>query len=650
MRFPKLTIQNFLTIGSAEIELEDRGLLLIQGVNESDTSASSNGAGKSSLADALCWCIYGETARGLSGDKVVNNKAKKDCMVATQIVDENLEYTVTRYRKHTAGKNMLTVHQRDMTTGASTDLSKGTDKETQEIVNKIMGCSLEVFMGAIYAGQEKMPDLPGMTDKNLKMLVEEAAGTEELAEAYAEARTRALKAEAEYNVAATHAKSVEQRAKQAQEELIEAEEQVALFNDNRKARARAKLEPVAGEQAIIADRTSALAGCLTEEFLDKEKAKLQLQIDGRKAEETKLKALQAEERALGEKETRFRQSVEQLKAARALAQKNLADVDKQVGTPCNECGKPYHEHDLADARVLREKAIASRTEDLAEYVRQAKEAITARQAKALEVTTFEAGMTDVSAVVKEINGINESLLLIAKLKREIETATKAIDAHKAAAKECLVEPNPWEKVRDTRAATLKRCTDVTAQALEDSLKVENKLHMHKHAVEVFGPAGVRAHILDTVTPYLNERTSDYLGTLSDGNISATWSTLAKNAKGEIKEKFNIEVTHLEGGDSFDALSGGEKRKVRLAANLALQDLKALSATKPINLWIGDEIDHALDEPGLERLMTLLDRKAKERGTVVVISHMSLKDWIDNVITVTKNGKVSTVSGATHRGL
>lgn len=650
MKFPEIDIENFLTIGKAKLQLDDRGLLLIQGVNESDTSASSNGSGKSSLVDALAWCIYGETARGVSGDKVVNNKTKKDCSVAVKIIDDTMEYRVTRYRKHATGKNSVTVHQRELSTGATTDLSKGTDKETQEVINRIMGCSLDVFMGAIYAGQEKMPDLPGMTDKNLKLLVEEAAGTEELAEAYAEARTRALKVEAEYNVAATHLKATSQRVEEAGKEVTEAEEQVKLFNENRKARARAKLEPVTSEQARIDDFTTALAGATSEESLKKQLATLQEKIDGRRGQEAQLKALQVEERTLGEKEARFRQSVAQLKAAVETAKKNLADVDSQVGKPCAECGKPYHEHDLTDARAMRQKAVESRMEDLTGYVNEARKAIADRTKKAEEITAFEATLPDVSETLSQINDLNKSLGDIATMKREIETATKAIEAHKAAAKACLTEPNPWEAVRDKRKEAVDRLTADVVSAQAGVKAAEDKLEMYKHAVDVFGPAGVRAHILDTVTPYLNERTSDYLGTMADGNINATWSTLSKNAKGEIKEKFNIDVVHAEGGDNFASLSGGEKRKVRIAANLALQDLKALSATKPIDLWIGDEIDHALDEPGLERLMTLLDRKAKERGTVVVISHNSLSDWIDNVITVTKNGKISTVSGATHRGI
>ena len=39
----------------------------------------------------------------------------------------------------------------------------------------MLGCSEEVFRAAVYVGQD-LPDLPAMTDKQLKELVEEAAG------------------------------------------------------------------------------------------------------------------------------------------------------------------------------------------------------------------------------------------------------------------------------------------------------------------------------------------------------------------------------------------------------------------------------------------------------------------------------------------
>ena len=67
-----LDINNFLTMKQAHVNLNNRGLVLISGVNEDDKSTDSNGAGKSTLVDALCWCLFGVTARGVTADEVVN--------------------------------------------------------------------------------------------------------------------------------------------------------------------------------------------------------------------------------------------------------------------------------------------------------------------------------------------------------------------------------------------------------------------------------------------------------------------------------------------------------------------------------------------------------------------------------------------------
>ncbi|EYU47058.1 AAA domain protein [Acinetobacter baumannii 1457504] len=54
MEFLTLKINNFLTIGEARLDLANRGLLLVQGENKDNSSADSNGSGKSSIVDALC--------------------------------------------------------------------------------------------------------------------------------------------------------------------------------------------------------------------------------------------------------------------------------------------------------------------------------------------------------------------------------------------------------------------------------------------------------------------------------------------------------------------------------------------------------------------------------------------------------------------
>jgi DNA repair exonuclease SbcCD ATPase subunit len=332
------------------------------------------------------------------------------------------------------------------------------------------------------------------------------------------------------------------------------------------------------------------------------------------------------------------------------AQKALTEIESLVGKPCGECGKSYCEQDLETAKAARTKAIGEKKAELvpvAQAIRTLQDELKTLQATA---TTFEASMTDVSDVVREHTEFSNVLNEVRTLTRHSTTLGHQISALKDAASAHLKAGNPWVKIEAERREKRQKAENRVADAELTLSRAVEACEMAATVVKVFGPAGVRAHILDTVTPILNEQTSDYLGILADGNIHATWNTLAKTAKGELKEKFNIEVTNDKGAKSFAGLSGGEKRKARIASSMALQDMVATRATKPINLWIGDEIDHALDEAGLERLMTVLERKARERGTVLVISHNSLSDWIDSVIVAEKSGGVTKVTGATERGL
>jgi DNA repair exonuclease SbcCD ATPase subunit len=141
MNITKVVIDNFLTIQHAEIELDNRGLLLIQGDNKDDSSADSNGAGKSSIADAICWANYGVTARGVSTDAVVNKTAKKDCRVEVNLTDGTNDYKIIRYRKDSTHKNTTLVLQRDPNPAViPIELHKGTERETQAVIDALIGC------------------------------------------------------------------------------------------------------------------------------------------------------------------------------------------------------------------------------------------------------------------------------------------------------------------------------------------------------------------------------------------------------------------------------------------------------------------------------------------------------------------------------
>lgn len=647
MKIASAIIENFLTIGHAEISLDNKGLVLIQGDNRDDPSTVSNGAGKSSVPDAISWCLYGITARGVSGDSVVNNTVGNNCRVTVTVTDGDVKYEIRRHRKHKSGKNALMVDKYVADSfGVWThegNLTKGTDKLTQDVVDKIMGCSHEVFCAAIYAGQENMPDIPQMTDKQLKVLVEEGAGIDRLQQAYEVAKLRNQAATKALDACSAKLEATKVNINRLENDLTAHRKRYIDWEDDKLIRiAGAKQE--AKDLIVEAQKVKAT---IDEEGLKKARAELgesekRLESLGEEAEN---------EKALADVVTTMRAELATAKSAAHLAARTaltlkaeLENIEKRVGTPCGECGKLYCEDDLDEAHKIAEAKLSAARIDV-ERADKAFKACAENERQALSaLETYRATMTDVSAILALQRSLRASISVEEKKALQVDKLTRDAKNKLDVVRKIEAESNPYtDIVEDTNNRHARAL--VESAAIGEELKtLEEAAEIAKGVVDVFGPAGVRAHILDTVTPFLNARTSEYLGKLSDGNISAVWNTISATAKGELREKFNIEVTNDKGADSFAGLSGGEKRKVRLATSMALQDLVASRATKPIDLFIADEVDHALDEAGLERLMGILEEKAREHGTVLVISHNSLGEWIREQALVVKEGGISRIEG------
>ena len=87
--FEKIRWKNFLSTGNvfSEIDLESNRTNLIVG---------SNGAGKSTILDALTFSLFGKPFRKISKGSLVNSINEKDCMVEIEFRIGKLEYKVVR--------------------------------------------------------------------------------------------------------------------------------------------------------------------------------------------------------------------------------------------------------------------------------------------------------------------------------------------------------------------------------------------------------------------------------------------------------------------------------------------------------------------------------------------------------------------------
>ncbi|MCZ0248860.1 AAA family ATPase [Escherichia coli] len=628
MKFLTLEVENFMALANAKVELDQRGLVLIQGVNAGDSSAASNGAGKSTLMNSLMWCIYGETSHGVKGDDVLSTGHEKNCRVKVTIEDEGKRYAIIRHRKHKEFKNRLIVR------GEDGDMTKGKDSLTQEFVERLIGASKEVFMASIYASQEAMPDLPGMSDKNLKTIVEEAAGVDRLTKAYAIARERANAAAARMETTKTKMDACLSLVESAQNELESAKTSSEAWERDRSERLDVARADLVGAEVTLTEVEMELRSLPeqirdTENAIGKEREKLASKEE-HDAKLVKVRGAITDIRA----SIRITENIQKEAMQRARAFKVKAEeVNTKVGEPCPTCGKAYCVEDLSTVKES--------------FVEQARSEISQAQASATSVAKYQehlekalkiesslvASTPDVSAIISRIEQLTKELGTLRHREKEVVAVEALVARARSEVDRITKETNPF-------LAVIKRHEESLAAnksnygVLKTELKnIQEQALLLDKARQVYSPAGVRSHILTSVTPFLNTRTAEYLNTLSDGNITAEWSTMDVTKKGEYRDKFNISVQKKGSSKSFQTLSGGEKRKVRIACSLALQDLVSNRASKNIDLFIGDEIDDALDTAGLERLMGILESKARERGTVLIISHKEMKSWFRETITL-----------------
>ena len=628
MKFLTLEVENFMALANAKVELDQRGLVLIQGVNAGDSSAASNGAGKSTLMNSLMWCIYGETSHGVKGDDVLSTDHEKNCRVKVTIEDEGKRYAIIRHRKHKEFKNRLIVR------GEDGDMTKGKDSLTQEFVERLIGASKEVFMASIYASQEAMPDLPGMSDKNLKTIVEEAAGVDRLPKAYAIARERANAAAARMETTKTKMDACLSLVESAQNELESAKTSSEAWERDRSERLDVARADLVGAEVTLTEVEMELRSLPeqirdTENAIGKEREKLASKEE-HDAKLVKVRGAITDIRA----SIRITENIQKEAMQRARAFKVKAEeVNTKVGEPCPTCGKAYF---VEDQSTVKES-----------FVEQARSEISQAQASATSVAKYQehlekalkiesalvASTPDASAIISRIERLTKELGTLRHREKEVVAVEALVARARSEVDRITKETNPF-------LAVIKRHEESLAAnksnygVLKTELKnIQEQALLLDKARQVYSPAGVRSHILTSVTPFLNAQTAEYLNTLSDGNIVAEWSTMESTKKGEWRDKFNISVRKIGASKTFQTLSGGEKRKVRIACSLALQDLVASRASKNIELFIGDEIADALDTAGLERLMGILEAKARERGTVMIISHKEMKSWFRETITV-----------------
>lgn len=631
VKFKYVKMNNFMAIKEAELELDNQGLILIEGVNKTNDSFDSNGSSKSTLVSSITYALYGKTEKGLKADDVVNKYEKKNTSVILSFNIGEDNYRVERYRKHKEFKNKVKLFCNDKEiTGSTNDV---TDKQIQDL----FGIDFNTYVNAIIYGQGDIPMFSQATDKGKKEILESITKVE----VYKKAQ----------DVAKEKVKEVEEQQNKEQQEIEKLGYQKELKQehfDKEVSKYNQVMEQKKQEEETFKQRQ--------EEYNNKVK-ELDEQINTLKQN---IPEIENTEFIFSDNYNKAKEGIELIKnnindkLMPVWNQEELSErvVDQEIRSiqskinqldtndHCPVCGSPIDNSHKVKEKENMETQISQEQEKLKQHKENKQKIEDKKRELETKINQLEQMMKE-----EDLQKQNHDREIQKQYQQQQEVYNNISQLENS--KSGLQKPtlNDYSYIEKPDEKLYKKEQNDIDKAIDKHkdkvVQLETKKNKYSNAVDAFGNKGIRSVVLDFITPFLNERANEYLQTLSGSDIEIEFQTQVKNSKGELKDKFDVIVKNSNGGESYKANSAGEQKRIDLSISFAIQDLIMSKDDISTNIALYDECFDGLDTIGCENVVKLLKDRLKTVSTIFVITHSeSLKPLFENVITMVKEDGVS----------
>lgn len=633
MKFKRLKMQNFYAFREAELNLENRGLVLILGDNLDGSKANSNGSGKSAIFDAICWCLWGVTPRGSKGDNVVNRKTKKNCVVSVTFTEGGNTYEVIRHQKDTEHfkKNDL-----EFLVNGVDDCGKSM-ATAQLKVNDTLGLDFDTFCSLMPGAGVKAAE---MTDKGIKELLEGLLQTELLAVAQKVAKERIK--EIDLKLAAVQQEIKEYNFKmETQTSLIkEYMEKSASFKSDQQTTLKQMQAAVDLQEENLKSLTDEV-GVAT-----KAAAKLvRLREHLKTVDQTMAQAL-AKSEALAEELGNKLDPLDKAADEYLWEYTKLGEEKLPESAQCPSCHQEIAEEHRAEHEAAKQKKI-KKLKALRSLAREKANALSEIYAGQLAelAENLVKYRKEKAEVTGDIKKLELEVASLGKTEKYVEHTRENIRAAKATLEQQQQLKNPFiDLVGDAEAKARELEALILGAELSEGMLLANLTEL-EFWVDGFSPKGMRSHMLKHITPVLNARAKHYCNLLTDNDMQVSFQTEKTLKNGKVKEEFNIIVKFANGADTYTGCSSGEKARADMVISLVLGDLASFRANKKIPFRFMDEAFERVDEAGLDAVVALLNDQKDQHETIFVITHKSeLKQYFEQAITVVKEKGISRLNG------
>jgi DNA repair exonuclease SbcCD ATPase subunit len=586
VNFKSLSIKNFLSVGETPVTINfQTGVNVITGINY-DKEDSKNGVGKSTIADALYFALFGTTIRELSKDLIVNSFTKKKCEVVLDIDIENgnglSQYRITRTINPTKchmSKN-------------GEDITRSTMAKTNEYIQKLVLSNGKIFQNSVIMTINNTVPFMAQSKVDKRKFIESILSLEIFSEMLSKAREEHNTLKKDYEVLFTKVEGIEKGYKFNKEQLD-------TFEENKKLKIEALEKRTEENKAKIEELKKDIKE-LPNDILERFNIKIEQCNEELKEIQNLYKAAY--------------QNLADVKSKINHAENQLKETEK-VGAICTTCKRAYSDDDIKH-KESNKKELNNKLKDLNKELATAQKTLDKVNTNQVKKEKEIKDVQDKKNVVRDVLNNNKNVeVKISLINENIQAILKDIDEVK-------------KQTNDVLENVVKELEEKLKTGKQELEKLDKDCAVLECVKFVVSEEGVKSYIVKKILAVLNGRMAYYLDKLHANclcQFDEFFDEQITDEKGELKSYFNF--------------SGGERKRIDLACLFSFLDIRRMQGDVHFSTIFYDELlDSSLDDKGVELVLDVLrERAQKHNENCYIITHRgtTITEKIDNTVFLEK---------------
>lgn len=572
--FKKIRFKNVLSYGNRWTELDfTRGLNLIK---------APNGSGKSTILDAINFCLFGKPFRNIKIQQLINKYNAKELIVECTFNINNDSYVITRGVKPTGFSFVKNGQEID---------NLSSKKLNQEEIDKLLGINERLFKNIVGIAVTNNKPFLTMSIGDKRSLIESIFNIDVLSDMAKEVKKRNSMDKSEQRVKLSEKEGYDARISDNQKYIEQISQVIANFAETKENKIQnLRNDVVACEDAIA-------------------RAKKNISLGNAHIE----KVVNTAETPNTEKLTEINNKITLDNHDKTRIETTLKKLGNDAVCPL--CGS---ELDAGHAK---------------EHINDLK-----KQLKTIEkeLPKLAKEKDEILELQRSYDGVQQKIAIVKQKMTEEEYRIKTKTEEIASIN---------KKIEDAEAETCNFTTDEYQKNLEDLQKqvdtlvseiaeIDHRCEIDNKLIEILGDEGLRMYFFKKLLPVLNQRINLYLKKFE---LQVTL---------EFDPYMNETIKTGNFVQDYNQFSGGERSRIDMAILLAFFDIsKIISNWSCSILFIDEVMDSGVDNAGTEQFLSALHNIVTEDNKnigIYIISHKLAEvqvSW-DKIIEVQKKSMFS----------